>query len=94
MSIATESLDQMYTRLTAGIEQFNAGQDNPLKIPVGFHYAVSARGEDAGLGFYCQRCKIHVPTHADEVKHCGTVSTPPTGFFARRRMKTFRLRVY
>jgi hypothetical protein len=94
MSIATETLDQMYDRLTAGIEDFNAGQDNPLKIPVGFHYVVSARGEDAGLGFYCERCKIHVPHHADAVKHCATVSTPPTGFFARRKMKTFRLRTY
>lgn len=94
MGIATETLDQMYTRLTEGIEQFNANQDNPLKVPNGFHYAVSSRGVDAGLGFYCERCKIHVPHHADTVKHCGTVSTPPTGFFARRKMKTFRLRMY
>jgi hypothetical protein len=94
MSMAIETLDQMYDRLTAGIEDFNTAQDNPLKIPVGFHRVVTARGEDAGLGFYCERCKIHVPSHADEVKHCATVSTPPTGFFARRRMKTFRLRMY
>ena len=92
MSIAIETLDQMYERLIAGIEDFNAGQDNPLKLPIGFHYAMTARGEDAGLGFYCECCKIHVPSHADEVKHCGTVSTPPTGFFARPRMKTFKLR--
>jgi hypothetical protein len=94
MSTTSETLDQMYTRLTAGIEQFNAGQDNPLQLPTGFHYAVSSRGVDVGLGFYCERCKIHVPHHAGEVKHCGTVSTPPTGFFARRRMITFRLRMY
>jgi hypothetical protein len=94
MGITNETLDQMYTRLTDGLEQFNADQDNPLKVPIGFHYVVGARGADEGLGFYCPKCKAHVPHHADAVKHCGTVSTTPTGFFARRRMKTFRLRMY
>jgi hypothetical protein len=87
------TLDQMYEELAAGVEAFNATQDNPLNLPSGFHHAVSARGESVGLGYYCPKCKIHFPSHApDQVKHCGTVSAKPTRFFARRKLKTYRLR--
>lgn len=87
------TLDQMYEELAAGVEAFNATQDNPLNLPSGFHHVVSARGESVGLGYYCPKCKIHFPSHApDRVAHCGTVSIQPQSWFARRKMQTYKLR--
>jgi hypothetical protein len=70
----------------------NKRQSNPAQLPEGYHFVKKYNGENAGMGFYCDRCKLHVPSHApDEVRHCGTVSARPMSWWSRFRMKTHTL---
>ena len=94
-NLVKSSIDADYQKIESNVQAFNESQDNPFGIPAGFHYARNSKGENIGFGFYCTRCKLHVPHYApDSVKHCGTVSNRPTGLFARLRMKTFTFKVF
>jgi hypothetical protein len=93
MNVGT--IDQQYATLRSEVDAFNTTQTNPANLPIGFHKVVTSRGEDAGMGFYCNDCKLHVVAHApSEVRHCRRVSFAPTGWFARLRMKTRRLEYF
>jgi len=90
--MSVETIDKQYSKLAAEVDAFNTTQTNPANLPIGFHKVVTLRGEDAGLGFYCDACKLHIVANApSEVRHCRQVSVAPTGWLARLRMKTRRL---
>ena len=71
-----------------------AHEDNPLGLPHGFFRVISAIGKrQLGFGFYCQKCRLHVPLlgRRHEVNHCGHVEVMPRGFFASGKISTYKL---
>jgi hypothetical protein len=55
-------------------------QSNPLALPHGFFYVRGPLGQKLGFGFWCGKCKLHIPGRlTTEVRHCGRVSAPPKG---------------
>jgi hypothetical protein len=53
-------------------------QSNPAGLPLGWYKVVTASGKDAGLGFYCNACKLNVVANAPEtIRHCRKVETRP-----------------
>jgi hypothetical protein len=53
-----------------------AEQDINTQYPQGFFSVVNLAGKPAGLGFWCRRCRLHIPhgAHAT-VFHCGRIDT-------------------
>ena len=71
-----------------------AHESNPLGLPEGFFKVISAVGKkEIGFGFYCPKCKLHVPMVGKHgtVKHCGKVDVLPTGWLAGRKIGTYKL---
>ncbi|SRR6266852_1256698 len=95
IQLHSPSLEAQHQEILNRCSGYNARQDNPFGLPVGFFKVLSWRGESRGFGFYCPKCKLHVPGYAGrEVRHCGTTSALPTGRFAWLkilRLKTYRL---
>jgi hypothetical protein len=83
-----------FYEVTASIEAFNKTQDNPGGYPTGFYRVKSTTGEEVGYGFYCPKCKYHIPVmrKQQDVKHCGKVTLFPTGLFSF--LKTMGLKSY
>jgi hypothetical protein len=74
------SIDEEYAGIEANVREFNKSQTNPHNLPHGFYLAKSPEGRQLGFGFYCTKCKIHVPGRSpNQVKHCGKVSQLPEG---------------
>ena len=76
---APESMGMLMT------EEELAHENNPLGLPEGFFKVMSAIGKRVlGTGFYCPKCKLHVPLlgKKHQVKHCGRVEAMPRGWFA------------
>lgn len=87
-------IEKQYDLLIADMDNLNALQDNPLCLPTGFYEVKTRRGEDAGYGFYCPKCKINYPAHAPtQIKHCNnTISEPPKGILGfRKKLETVKL---
>jgi hypothetical protein len=91
----TKSVEEQYDQLLNLLpseETDAARQSNPLGLPEGWFNVLSAGNEPRGLGFYCDRCKLHVVQNAPAtVKHCGRVDARPEGFFQTMRLKTYKL---
>ena len=61
-----------------GCKEENERQAKLVTYPTGFYLVETLVGDKMGYGFYCPRCKLHVPANAPRaVKHCGTVSRQP-----------------
>jgi len=61
-----------------GCKEENKRQAALVTYPTGFHLVETLLGDAMGFGFFCPKCKIHVPANAPRaVKHCGTVSRQP-----------------
>jgi hypothetical protein len=59
-------------------DEFNKAQSKAVSYPEGFHEVLTAAGEKLGYGFFCSRCKLHIPGRAPKVvKHCGRESKLP-----------------
>jgi len=70
-----------------------AKESNPAGLPEGFFKVISAFKKELGFGFYCPKCKLHVPLLGTkgEVKHCGRVDVLPKGLLAGRKLGTYKL---
>ena len=54
-------------------------QSNPLSLPSGFYLVKNPQGKRLGFGFYCKRCKLHIPGRAPaDVSHCGKITCRAT----------------
>jgi hypothetical protein len=83
------SLVSQYNSLLRQAERENARNAPPY--PTGYFKSESRSGNPLGLGFFCQVCKLVILNGAKEVRHCKRTDLPPTGFWARFRLKTYRL---
>ena|SRR5260370_12829407 len=74
-------------------EEELARENNPAGLPEGFFKVISAFKKELGFGFYCPRCKLHVPLLGKRgtVKHCGRVDEQPKGLLAGRKLGTYKL---
>jgi hypothetical protein len=70
-------------------KNYNAQQDNPARLPHGFHNVATSAGNV--VGFYCPHCKLHI-IGAEKVQHCGKISSVPDGRLVRllNSLKTYR----
>jgi hypothetical protein len=81
-TIEQHPLETQFEIVTAPLAEFNKTQDNPFGFPEGFFKATDRKGQPAGFGFYCQRCRLTVPGGLDKasiVKHCGKRERIPEG---------------
>ena len=77
------SLEAEFNKVLDRLAAQNQGQNNPFSIPSGFFKAYDTKGKRRGYGFYCPKCKLHIPGNAkNEIKHCNKVSQIPTGLFS------------
>jgi hypothetical protein len=91
----TPSLERQHQELVNALAPHNKHQDNPLQVPIGFHKVVGDGGASLGFGFYCPKCKLHVPADAPlRVRHCGTFTTRPTGKLAVLKMSKYKAGVF
>jgi hypothetical protein len=88
----TPSLERQHQELLDALAPYNEEQDNPLRVPEGFHKVIGGTsGASLGFGFYCPKCKLHIVADAPmRVKHCGTFTTRPTGKLAVLRMSKYK----
>jgi len=94
MANQIENVGPDFFEVVADIDKFNKTQDNPHGLPTGFFKVKTSGGTMAGYGFYCPKCKYHIPVMRtpQDVKHCGKVTLFPTGLFSF--LKTMGLKSY